>query len=88
MVFVRKLIKLVFLGPQNVKWVFVFVDFRRESNSSRKEKLRVSLAAAAPVKRISWNRFLSTRFYLYLYLLGLVMKLGIGFMILFFCVVI
>ncbi|PRQ42503.1 putative non-specific serine/threonine protein kinase [Rosa chinensis] len=33
----------------------------RESNSSRKEKLRVSLAAAAPVKRISWNRFLSTR---------------------------
>ncbi|KAL6146437.1 PREDICTED: serine/threonine-protein kinase haspin [Fragaria vesca subsp. vesca] len=31
----------------------------RESNSSRREKFRVSLAA--PVKRISWNRFLSTR---------------------------
>ena len=56
---------------------FVFVGFRRESISSRKEKLRVSLAAA-PAKRISWNRFLSTRFDLYLYLFVISYELGFG----------
>lgn len=51
---------------------FMFVDFRRESNSSRREKFRVSLAA--PVKRISWNRFLSTRL-----AFGISNEIGIGF---------
>ena len=74
--FIQVLIFICFLLRENMGCLFVFSEsillfgcfflcfFRKQPGSSRKNGNRVSLAP--PIKRVSWNRSLSTRLWLVL----------------------